>query len=101
MPVAGWPEWGEGIIEQARSGTSGATWERAAAIVGSHELTPEQVEFLATLGLAELAAWADRLDDDPGRACAGEMLARARYPGISSYLHTHDRRWEVSTDADR
>ncbi len=100
MPRTGWPEWAEGLIEQARAGTSGATWERAAAIVNAQALTAEQTAFLATLGLAELAAWADRLEGDAGRSCAGEVVARSRYPGVSRYLRSHDGGWEVPADAD-
>ena len=101
MPGAVWPHWADDIVERARSGASGTTWERAAAIVGESGLTAEQVAFLATLGLAELAAWADRLDRDAARVCAGEVVARSRYAGMRGYLRAHTRSWDTRADRDR
>lgn len=78
-----WPDWAAEAIERTRFNRASASfWDAAQDLVGSGGLEPDQIAFLATLGLAELTTWAYRLDVDATLPCAGEAAARARYPEV-------------------
>jgi hypothetical protein len=75
-----WPESIDPVVERARfSGRRGEPdwWESAREVI-EKGLSPEDLNFLATVGLAELASQSHRANRDESEPCMGHRLMLER-----------------------
>ena len=77
-----WPDWTHEMIERTRNSDDEADWWDLARDAIASGLPKEQMEYLATLGLMELATWSHRIDSEAGYPCAGQRAAHRRHPRI-------------------
>ena len=73
-----WPTWIDGLVEAVRHAPEATFWESADRIV-AEGLPKEAEEYLAVVGLAELASWSYKIDRDKAEPCTGRLLAFERY----------------------
>lgn len=77
-----WPAAIDPVVERARFLPGPEDfWESAEKVVASG-LPDDTMQYLATVGLAELVTWVHKIDRDASKPCAGELVARSQHPEV-------------------